>query len=470
MDHTDDHQEYMPEHLADRDEREFDALADLFLGDAPLAPATPAGDERPAIRATGTGPAPAPRAKVVTRPQTRIEAVMLGHLPVRAGIWVRQYAASVADAAHAPVALLRQSREIATLDLVGPGTPRDLDMCESLESAIDAALSVCSRWIVRVDEVDEPGLTDSTAIDEVTVLTGADEAAVVASYRLVKSLGGEWDGKFGDEDGPRLRLAIMGSGAEQASAASEKLERAARAFLRRQVHVSARVPRIGANASASLFRGPSTMAIDEMIKRVRGETRTPQLRLAREDAQRKTEAHASPHETPERATTPAPLIDKRVPEIIVRPQPHRGESNRPFSAPAPVHTLDTDRMPALSSLIPGLSGLESRCPKAGEVELAVDAGGALHLLAASGEDPTHPIDRLMAASAWAREHLPLLMRAEPSLAMPSADEDEAAGFTLHLLTRRPKLVRPLLDADVRVHLLTEIEIDGRTTRVTTELN
>ncbi len=468
MDHTNDHQEYVPDHLADRDadsaaDREFDALADLFLGDAPLAPATPTDDERPRARATGTGPAPAPRARTQTSPRARVEAVMLGHLPVRAGIWVRQYAASVADAAHAPVALLRQSRDTTTLDLVGPGSGRELEGLGSLEEAIDSARSVCARWIVRVDEVDEPGLTDSPEVDDVTVLTGADEAAVVASYRLVKSLGGDWDSKFGDEEGPGLRLAIMGSESEQAAAAGEKLERAARAFLRRPVHVSARVPRIGANASVSVYRGSSSLTTEQMIARIRGQRAEPRLRLARDD-------DAGSH----RPAPPAATRDERVPEIVVRPQGGVAAPSAPVtpepSTPRVEQSRLAPRLPLLSSLIPGLTGLEARCPKAGSVELAADSRGMLHLLAASGEDPTQPVDRLLAASAWAREHLPLLLRAETALAMPSADRDESAGFTLHLVTRHPKLVRPLLDADVRVHLLTEVEVDGKTARVTTELN
>ena len=41
---------------------------------------------------------------------------------------------------------------------------------------------------------------------------GSDEAAVVASYRLVKSLAAGWDRAFGEDAGPTLGLAIMGSG------------------------------------------------------------------------------------------------------------------------------------------------------------------------------------------------------------------------------------------------------------------
>ena len=124
----------------------------------------------------------------------------------------------------------------------------------------------------------------------------------------------------------------------------------------------------------------------------------------------------------------------------------------------------------MSSLIPGLTPLESRCPKAGRVELATDEQGRLHLVARSGADPTQPVDALIAASAWAREHLALLLRAEPTLAPPSPDPEADSSPVLHLVTTEPKLIRPLLDADVRVHLLTEVEVGGQRAQVTTELN
>ncbi|MFI4897541.1 MAG: hypothetical protein ACIARR_06925, partial [Phycisphaerales bacterium JB059] len=108
-----DHSEYLPSGTsAGRRGDEFDALADLFLGDEPLGPR---GVPEP--RSTGTDPAPvrAPRTRTETAVKPRIEAIVLGHLPVRASIWVRQYAGSVADAVQAPVALLRVSPEMTSL-------------------------------------------------------------------------------------------------------------------------------------------------------------------------------------------------------------------------------------------------------------------------------------------------------------------------------------------------------------------
>ncbi|MFI4897363.1 MAG: hypothetical protein ACIARR_06020 [Phycisphaerales bacterium JB059] len=191
-----------------------------------------------------------------------------------------------------------------------------------------------------------------------------------------------------------------------------------------------------------MFRGACELGIETMLGLVQGapvEPGTPSLRLAAEET----------------ATEP---------EVVVRPI---GEASTPRPAPSPRAQGMDD---CLSALIPGLTRLETRCPKAGRVELAADEAGRLHLIARSGADPSQPVDTLVATSAWAREHLALLLRAEPMLSPPSAERGSETDPVLHLVTTEPKLIRPLLDADVRVHLLTEVEVAGQTARVTTELN
>lgn len=458
MDGTDhnEHAEYLPSTSRPAPGDEFDALADLFLGDTPLAPA--GAGQAPPPRSTGTDPAPvrAPTPRVEAAKPPRIEAVVLGHLPVRASIWVRQYAGSVADAMQSPVALLRVSPESTSLELVGAGVRAPAETFESLRDAIADARRSSAHWIVRVEETDEPSLIARDDLDEITVLTGADEAAVVASYRLMKSLSSDWDKRLDEDEGPGLRLAIMGAGSDEALVAGEKLERAARAFLQRPVQVSARVPRIGAVGSAVLFRGETGDDLESLLGAITNSTpaqdATPRLRLASDDAvERQRPA----------ARTSAPVEPK--PEIVVPATRHAHP--KPAQAPA----ADARHTP-MSSLLPGLTLLETRCPKAGRVELATDEDGRLHLIARSGADPTQPVDSLVATSAWAREHLALLLRAEPTLAAPSADPESDSTPVLHLVTTEPKLIRPLLDADVRVHLLTEVEVAGQTARVTTELN
>jgi len=463
-----DHSEYLPKTTRPSGNGdEFDALADLFLGDTPLAPGTTPEWSPP--RSTGTDPvaAPAPTPTAEPAKPPRLEAVVLGHLPVRASIWVRQYAGSVADAMHASVALLRISPETTSLDIVGAGIRAPSEDHETIRDAIADARRRCSHWVIRVDETDEPTLIARDDLSEITVLTGADEAAVVASYRLMKSLATEWDRKLDEDQGPGLRLAIMGAGSEEALLAGEKLERAARAFLQRPVQVSARVPRIGAVGSALLYRGESGHSIEELMSLISGAEptpdSTPRLRLASDQAKAKTPVEPIQQTPPSRRTASRTKLDTGpvTPDVVVRrATPTKGVPSR----------AEPTRAVPISTLIPGLTLLETRCPKTGRVELASDDDGRLHLIAISGTDPTQPVDTLVSTSAWAREHLPLLLRAEPTLAPPSADRESESDPVLHLVTKEPKLIRPLLDADVRVHLLTEVEVGGQTARVTTELN
>ena len=110
-----------------------DSLAELFLGDGPLAPAraseSPSDQPRPrdlnAARApsmldiTPTAPAagkgqsiaPDPHAEAASLPEPRIEALILGHLPVLASAWVGQFTKISVESAGGCVALLRVDRK-----------------------------------------------------------------------------------------------------------------------------------------------------------------------------------------------------------------------------------------------------------------------------------------------------------------------------------------------------------------------
>lgn len=509
--------------LTDADGAEYDALTELFLGDPGLAP-------KPASVGARTGGAPrtppvaseggaAPRVESEPAQGVTVEAVLLGHLPVRASIWVRQYASSIAAGLGRPVGLLRVGPEVSSVELVGAGSDElaaGIEPAEALADALRRASGLTDRWIVRVDETAEPGLSECGSVDEVTILTGADEAAVVASYRLVKSLAARWDGSFGAEGGPTLGLAIMGSSGEQALAASEKLERAAEAFLNRPIRVTARVPKIGVSSAATLYRGneaPETAELLELLKaeptplRIAPDWRpsepaedrtlediefeaaeTAGLDAAVEELEIEAGAALAEPETPDEA----PVAEGPKPEVVTRPvfdvQPKAIERVRvsepvrllapapepePVAAPAPaVDAGDAvaaqEREDALAALL-GMEAIESRCPFAGAVELAADEAGRLHLIASdrdqSGREAT---TQLLAAASWARAHLALLLRAEPALAQPTADDPHEP--TMHLLTDDARSVRAILDADVRVHLVTRVSLGGRTGWVAAELN
>ncbi|MEQ8769849.1 MAG: hypothetical protein RIB60_04995 [Phycisphaerales bacterium] len=501
---------------------EYDALAELFLGDPELGPS-------PATGGRGLRPEPprgTPKGEVVSEggpaakhiaevePATRrVEAVLLGHLPVRASIWVRQYANAVGTTLNRPVGLVRMSSEGCSVELIGPGAERvpleDAGPADDIEDAVRSVAALADRWIVRVDELDEQSLAESSAIEEVTILTGSDEAAVVASYRLVKSLAATWDRVFGTEGGPELGLAIMGASGEQALAAGEKLERAAGSFLNRPVRVTARVPKVGVSSAATIYRGSDVIDFETVIEAIRSIEPAP-LRLTDEAERALDEVEAEPVEAIEPALDDAEeeeiVFEAEAPEdaaeepvAAIEPgearadeieTPEPAENAEPESpavtpeettmtppeqpmivtrhvsdiAPKRIEPAARAATPAPASLIEGLGVLESECPYATGVTLAADELGALHLIADDSDGSDEAVRQLTAAATWASAHGKLLRKAEPALG------DSSREPVRHLLTNDSKRVRNLLDTDLRVHLVTEVSLGGQRGRVAVEIN
>lgn len=535
------------------DQDEYDALAELFLGDSTFAP-----PRRAPVRGTGpeaTETESKPESPQITRetppvladarglPRKRppslgpvsVELVILGHLPVRAGLWLKEYAASVSAEDRAPVALLRLAPDIASVDLLGSGGFEPHGPAPTFSDAVRRARIDASRFVLRVNETAEPALAENRAVDRVTILTGADEAALVASYRLVKSLAAAWDRQFDMDEGPTLRLAVMGSSDANARAAAAKLQSAAESFLQRRVEIQICSGKIGATASApssSIFRGEANESVGELLGLIRPNQAAPAT--GPEQDQGPDETHDDLHEHRQETETELRLVgghadateedletgfgsepaDERSPEIVIRRAPVRpastGEAgvNGVEASPEPGDTeaafagvdRGTDsgrvgptaptqsRQPrirratsrTLASRLEGLTAIETVCPFTPRVEFAAAADGSLHLITEceiqrtsasnAGNHVGAGVERLVAASAWARAHLSLLLRAEPLLAMPSADRSDDDGPVLHLLTGDARAARGLLDSDVFVHLTRGVKVGDETVWVTDDLN
>lgn len=457
------------------DQGEYDALADLFLGDSELAP--------PSSEPQEAAPIAEARVRAAVAPRASLELVLLGHLPVRAGLWLKQYAALVSEQLDGPVALLRLSPDIASVDIVGQHA--DGTQAPTLQDAVRRARLDASRFILRVNETAEPALAEDSTVDRVTILTGADEAALVASYRLLKSLAAAWDRSFDLDEGPHLRLAIMGASPEAAEAAHHKLSSAAGSFLQRPVDIITGPARLGSCPSATLFRGESGESVSDIIDLLTpsgsstsspGTQPTPErpaqadLRLVGgsdilEDDARDTFASVPERELHEPS-------EELAPEIVVRPLAKTAEPDGSREDVGHVPTASRVTAPSLSSRIEGLTRLATTCPYTPGVEFAADERGGLHLLTEHTGQSSHTarVDRLVAASAWTRAHLDLLLRAEPTLAMPSSDPNDDHEPVLHLLTRTAPEARSLLDSDLQVHLSRPVEIEGRTHWLTDALN
>jgi hypothetical protein len=419
---------------------EYDALADLFLADGALAPSGTAG---PKLRlADEAPPAMAPGASTSSEPGTRaapyVEGLILGHLPVSGAAWVTQYAKHVADTRRSAVALVRVQGGQTWLDLVlprgaeprmssriGAGAP-----AADLRSAMDEAAKEAGAWLIRVDETSEPDLLGLPGLTTVTLLTGADDPAVVASYRTIKNLC-QASGPEGDGSMPSLGLAVMGADDLRAADAEAKIGKAARTFLGRPIESMARVGKVGACTTRALFRASHTEPLASLLGMIE-----------------------SLHRSPAACVQASPVVVVPVPEVVPRPVPAATPSPEvPGAAPEG---------------LPGMTMLRTTCPYAAGITLWSGDGGSLHLVGRSGggQDPGDVVGRLLAAAAWADDHAALLEEAHPG-AIRGVSEH---GPVLHLVVEDAKGARPLLDTGVRVHLAVRVEIAGQTHTVLRDLN
>lgn len=431
---------------------EYDAIADLFL-------AEPAGLEvGPRLRLAGESPAEtAPAAPAVREAvPIRVEGLLMGHLPVLGGAWVTQYAKHVADQAHQPVALVRVQAGTLSVDLVLPrGSSGKVNsrigagaQGEDLSHALASAASEASLWLVRVDEIHEPELLAMAHLHRVTLLTGADDAAVVASYRTIKNLISALEARE-TETGPTLGLAIMGAGEEDAGEAEQKIRKAVQTFLGTELKPAARVGRVGACSTQTLYRAASSLSIGALLEHVT-------------QASKAASQLMEPKPTPAGATPAMGSEAARAP-LQVAP-------NTPPVTPT-AHAKPTPTQHGRGAELLGLRGLATICPYAPGVCLASGEGGKLHLvIAASGAGGDCSLDegvrRLLTAAAWADDHAGLLESAHAD-ALAGV---RATGPTLHLLTPDARSARGLLDTGVKVHLVASAVVQGQTATVTHALN
>ncbi len=397
---------------------QFDALAELFLGgqahDAPEATAPPA----PVTTTKTDEPEPMRTAPVASSSRmtvdlaepddleeegVTIEVLMLGHLPVRSTPWVGQYVCSLAATLGEPVALVRVDSEQVTLRLFGMDSD-EVPTFESIPGAMAWLADRTRRWILQVTELDEPMLATGHAIDGVTLLTGADDAAVVAAYGTIKRLAESADG-WGDELGaPQLRVATMGSAPDAGRAAYERLERAAAIYLGQHLEFAANVQRMGATGSVILHEGAIDGGVERVIDHI----------LLAGDAQGGdgvTEA-TPPVQEAERVQTGARESTSLASHIDAR-------------------------------------GLDVTCPMDPGIEIAVDKAGILCVLLRL--EGASDVGRLLAVRAWATAHATLLARA-----CPEAGINATATPRAHAFTPTPIEIRDLLDTDVRCHVLAQV--------------
>lgn len=423
----------------------YEYLADLFLREGGSSEGK--SDAVVAAGLDGRGASQGAPASTVTEKRGVVLGLVVGHLPVLAAPWVTQFARHMAMRRREACGLVRVRAGQISVELVGgePTGAKSPTLGESLAALIEQTRCV----LVRVDEPMEMRLALHPGIDRVTLLTGADEAAVIASYRTLKVMRSELgpDGVM-----PAVTVAILGSPGEKAREAGARLRAAAKSFLRTPIELEVCEQRLGGAPSVELYRGEVRGEPGEVI----GEAI---VAIQRAYAKRHAKAASATSQgvsvvlpTPRHAAAATAHATKPVasmPAPVALPMPEGASINARLST-----TTRAEAREPLATRIPGVRALRARCPVVTrEVELGVDDRGGLHLVigASASWEIDGAIAALSAARAWAGINRSVLMLTPDEHGQASRLEMYSAT-TLHLLVPAGTDVRRLLDGEVRVHL------------------
>ena len=508
----------------------FDALLQPALDPpAPIADPIGHGDAQPLASLGETAADPATSSAVgpdSADEAPAVTALLPVHLPVAAGPWLDQAAAALAQAPRdaGPVALIRGRDSAVTLDLF-PHRLTNLDLGEalatpprSLREARRRLVTLFPQWIVQIQSVTDLAAMPDLRVERLVLVTGADQAAVVATYQRLK----QWRLSVASEAArtPRLGLIVMGSNPVVATAAARRVGEACRDFLGCEPELLAVVPRMqpvlmrrfGRFAIESdespvrwINRDLRAKTGDGVISKVMANSdgrpashETMRVAAPRLDTTLGTKdvgmtelpaawscecsssaAMADPTQThlsalpiarlrPAAVDLGSTVTSAYIPALPGQPSVSCENGRHPLTAAFPLggsldgelsgvnhsETNTAERGNARASLaehVPGLVSLAARCPKATDVELAIDADGRLHALTLDVGDAS--LERLHVACDWAREHRDLFATCF-GVARPG-DAPIA-----HLFTDRPKTRRRLADGALRLHILAKAPAGG----------
>ncbi len=338
----------------------------------------------------------APRGRATATPA---ELVLVAHLPGPVNLWLHQYAQRRAEEYREPLTLVRIAGQTGECDRFTP-------MQAALAATDPDRPSPPVAHLIYPGEADEPIMRRLAGrLNEWTVLTGADPAAIVAAYRLIK----QWmDARPGASYAPMVRLMFLGCDGQTARSAARKIERATGEFLDVPLGMA------GVQQQMQPVRRRRTEPIEltdrALEQLLRGERSSADDRAA---AASPDEARISDEELAALSMADPPTTDD--PTRDSEPD----EPDIPTDLGLAAHDVarpPRDAQPVLSDSVPELTGLAARHPHHAAVELACDNAGRLHLLAHAGEgDGRAELSQLVEVRAWAFEHAALLALACPQL-------------------------------------------------------
>jgi hypothetical protein len=406
----------------------FEELAELFLtepdGHADANGRTATGS------AQGTG-------GTVGR-ESEVELIVVGSLPVRATLWLVPYADAVARELG-PTGLIRLDDETATLQVLRAGPDVRVGPWPSLREAI-ADLSPCiGRWVIRPALEVAPGDLASEDGPRITVLSSANEGAIVDAYQRVKAL--VEAARASGAGRPTVGLAVLGAERQRAERVQQQLNRTTTSFLEVELPLVACVQRMDAAIRASdcvTFSTEPKPPIRSVLRWIREAT-----------AALEAPAHM-PAATVGTDLAEGHPVEPRHPDAVrLAPKPGvRVEPKEPIAA------LEPDEVGApvsLAAYIDELIPLAVRCPGHERLEIGIDPAGRLHVIARDEQ-----LRELHVVEAWASAHRELIGQAPPDVWV-----DPAARTISHVFTDEPANVADLQGSALRLHVLAPVIVDGR---------
>ena len=387
-------------------------------------------------------PSLTPEPEIVVVPSPRIECLLPGHLPVRAHAWYLPCARSLVGPRH-PGVLARIEEEQVQLTSFG----LDREEADRFDSLPELA-RVCGQWFILPDSrIEYPEVTGFDA-DRITILTGADQAALVAAYQMIKSI---VSGASVDPLKLDIGLFIAGSPEAQAVETASRLADTARRQLGCVISFRGSIQRIEHDDSSSCgMRMPlPDGGINAFVSDVRS-------------------ALACPRSTGSTVEPVLPVKPMKLEPPAVENVPM--EFTPAKLMPAPSEDLETVETPgsmdtpgghgSLASNIDGLVLLPFRCPSCDHIELAVDESGRVHCLGDIDD-----LRSLLIAEGWVISQGSLLQAA-------CADHrvTDCSSPTLHGFTSDPMKVSDLHGTTLQLHLLVEVQVGDSQTWFSTRLS
>lgn len=299
----------------------------------------------------------------LTTTKTFIEIVVAGHLPVRAGLWLTPYVDAVARQLGT-AALLRLDRDEPVLQILrGSDNGYVLPAGGLLRETIADLVHSAPTWVIYGGAAAEPADLLQRAPDRITILSSADDAAVVAAYQHVKNLVTASEAQSSKL--PTLALAVLGADDIAAKRVFERVNRTTSAFLGVELELSSVLPRMDANVRSTSyvnFPGEASPAIADVIQWVLesrssaadGTTTsayqspmTPMPRAGDDETRLSHDERELLHEPmPPRAETPV-LQPAQPATTVASPAPTAPAAPKTVlpkvPAPAPVHETDHDQ-------------------------------------------------------------------------------------------------------------------------------